>query len=215
MASSTVTFDTGREFARQLLATLRDPAFLPAIYPALYGDGIDEGSLHAYVLSGLVLVGDRLGYSPVCDSPIFDRLDKLLTGEGAKRPDAVWFTRGTQTVRCLVEFERYTVCSLTPKAKNLLIMGKELRGDLHLAVLNYWTYSHLPDRDLGEVRHIFESGFHHTRGVTFPPLACAATVIETLVTAQGGKTVIMTVQPRLFVVSGENKTYVVNELTAV
>jgi hypothetical protein len=212
VVSPTAAFDAGRELARRLIAALRDPAFLPVIYPALYGDGVDEGSLHAYMLSGLVLIGDHLGYSPVCDSPIFDRLDKLLTSEGAKRPDAIWFTRGTQTVRCLLEFERYTRFSLVSKAKNLLVMGKELQGDLHLAVLDYWTYTPLSDMDLVDVRRIFESGFRHSSGVAFPPLTCATAIIETLVTHQGGKSHIIGVLPRVFAIGGETKTYVVNEL---
>ncbi|HEY7416238.1 MAG TPA: hypothetical protein VH593_13680, partial [Ktedonobacteraceae bacterium] len=127
--------------AESLVALLRDSRFLPWVYRDLFSSGIDEGSLHAYMLSALVLVGDRLGLSPVSDAPIFDRLDKLLMGEGAKRPDAVWFARGTPEVQCLVEFERYTSHSLLPKARNLLIMAKEIQPAPQLVVLNYWTYA--------------------------------------------------------------------------
>ncbi len=75
--------DEGAHLAQQLVRAMRVPSFLPTIYPAMFNHGVDEGTLHAYMLSALVLVGDRLGFSPVSDSPIFDRLDKLLMGEGA------------------------------------------------------------------------------------------------------------------------------------
>jgi hypothetical protein len=202
----------GIDLAGRLIDLVRDPAFLPSIYPALIGAGIDEGSLHASMLSALVLAGDRLGFSPICDSPIFDRLDLLLTREGAKRPDAVWYGRGTQSVRCLIEFERYTRQSLALKARNLLMMGKELRDDLHLAVLSYWTYAALTDSELDDARRVFEVGFRHTQGVSFPPLACPALVLEMLVTAGAGRTRIAGFVPRLFVANGENKRYVVDML---
>lgn len=198
------------------MGVLRDEHFLPTIYPALFQGGIDEGSLHAYVLSALVLVGDRLGFSPVCDSPIFDRLDKLLTGEGAKRPDAVWFARGTQEVRCLIEFERYSPHSLAPKARNLLIMGKEHGETLELAVLWYWTYTRVPDADLRSVGGIFAQGFRHPEGVSFHPLLCPALVLELVAEEKPAtnRTAITGIWPRLFLAAGENKPYIVDQLSS-
>lgn len=203
----------GMTLARRLLEQLCDPAFLPVLYPALFAQGIDEGALHAYMLSALVLVGERLGFSPVCDSPIFDRLDKLLMGEGAKRPDAVWFSRERQTPRCLVEFERYTPNALAPKARNLLIMGKEISATLDLVVLDYWTYTPVPDAQLAAPLAIFSYGFTHTSGMSFRALPCPALVIETLVEERDSKAAISHVAPRLVIANGEHKPYMLRELT--
>lgn len=205
--------EPGLDLARRLMAQLRDPGFLPTIFPDLFSTGIDQGSVHAYVLSALVLVGDRLGFTPVCDSPIFDRLDNLLTGEGPKRPDAVWYARGTQTVRCLVEFERFTRQALVPKARNLLIMGKEQRDDLQLAVLNYWTYASAPELELQMSRNVFERGFTHRQGIAFPRLSCPALIMETLVVDRDGLTRIVGFEPRQFIALGESKPYAVESLT--
>ncbi|WIG57798.1 MAG: hypothetical protein OJF49_000543 [Ktedonobacterales bacterium] len=203
----------GMTLARWLLEQLHDPAFLPVMYPALFARGIDDGALHAYMLSALVLVGHRLGYSPVCDSPIFDRLDKLLMGEGAKRPDAVWFSRTDQTPRCLVEFERYTPNALAPKARNLLIMGKQISATLDLIVLDYWTYIPVPDAQLAAPLAIFSHGFTHATGMSFSALPCPALVLETQVEARDGKTAISHVAPRLVIADGEHKPYMLRELT--
>lgn len=203
----------GIQLAQNLVAILRDRSFLPAVYPALFTQGIDEGSLHSYMLSALVLVGDRLGFSPVSDAPIFDRLDKLLMGEGAKRPDAVWFQRGQDEIRCLIEFERYTNSSLAPKARNLLVMGKELQPSPRLIVLKYWTYTTVPADALREVSSVLAHGFRHSTGVAFPPLACPALALETLVVNQGGRTRVQAIMPRLFVYGGEDKPYIVQQLS--
>src|SRR5579859_3834689 len=212
MSDPVASLRAGSDLAQRLIAALRDPTFLPAIYQSMFVTGVDDGSLHAYMLSALVLVGDRLGYTPVCDSPIFDRLDKLLTGEGAKRPDAVWFRRGTSDVKCLFEFERYSGRSLAPKAQNLLVMGKELRPTLDLVVLNYWTYTSCSDADLRAAGDVFERGFRHAVGMTFPPLDCPCLMLETLVNGDAGRVVVFGTWPRLFVAAGENKRYVVEQL---
>lgn len=205
----------GHLLAQRIVTALRDRDFLPAIYPALFTGEIAEGSLHAYMLSAYVLVGDRLAFSPVSDAPVFDRLDKLLIGEGSKRPDALWIDRGGQSIRCLIEFERYSPASLAPKARNLLMMGKEIQGTLDLIVLNYWTYIALPDEMLRETLTIFAHGFRHTVGVAFGALRCPALVVETVVVSQGSGIRIHTVTPRLFVAGGENKTYVVERLNSL
>lgn len=208
-------YEDGALLAQKIVAAMRDHSFLSAIYPALFTEGIDEGSLHAYMLSALVLVGDRLGFSPVSDAPVFDRLDKLLMGEGAKRPDAVWFERGRQTIRCLIEFERYTPRSLAPKARNLLIMGKELQPAPQLVVLNYWTYTSLSASALSEVLSAFAHGFQHASGMTFPPLGCPALALETLVVSSGERTSVTATVPRLFVSGREDKPYIVQRLNAL
>lgn len=207
--------DSGVQLAQNLVASLRDKDFLPAVYPALYGKGIDEGSLHSYMLSALVLVGDRLGYSPVSDAPIFDRLDKILMGEGAKRPDAVWFQRDQEEIRCLIEFERYTHHSLVPKARNLLIMSRELQPSPHLIVLNYWSYSTVSPDTLREVQSVFAHGFWHATGMTFPPPDCPALALETIVANKGARTRVQAVVPRLFIRGGEDKPYMVQHLNAL
>ena len=127
----------GRDIAQTIMEGLRSPDILPAAYPALFEGGVAEGSFHSYMLSALLLLGDQLGYSAVFDSPIFDSLDNLLLGEGAKRPDSIWFERETETVRVLTEFERYTAKSLEPKARNLLLMANACAEDVYLLVLMY------------------------------------------------------------------------------
>ena len=207
--------DDGAKLAQNLIASLRNRTLLPSIFPALFTEGIDEGSLHAYMLSALVLVGDRLGFSPVSDAPVFDRLDKLLMGEGAKRPDAVWFERGQKEIRCLIEFERYTSRALAPKARNLLIMGKELQPSPHLIVLNYWTYAPVSADALSELQSVFVHGFRHSAGITFPPLDCPSLVLETLVTNRNERACIQTIVPRLFISGREDKPYIVERLNTL
>ena len=212
MLEQVSALDPGIDLALRLMSALRNPSFLPVIYPALYEGGVADGSLHAYMLSALVLVGDRLGYTPVCDAPTFDRLDILLTGDGAKRPDALWFRRGTDEVKCLVEFERYSSRSLPPKALNLLVMGKEHRQTLDLAVLHYWSYARCSEMDLIGVASVFAHGFQHVSGLSFQPLDCPALVVETIVLDQAGTVTIAGSWPQLFISKGENKAYVVEML---
>lgn len=212
MRDPATTLRAGSDLAQRLIRVFREPTFLPAIYPSMFMTGVDDGSLHAYMLSALVLVGDRLGYTPVCDAPIFDRLDKVLTGEGAKRPDAVWFRRGTSDVECLIEFERYSGRSLVPKAQNLLMMGKELQPSPELVVLNYWTYASCSDSDLRAAADAFTHGFQHTSGMTFRPLDCPSLILETLANCNAGRAVVVNTRPRSFIAAGENKRYIVEQL---
>lgn len=204
--------DDGMRLAENLVTVLHDKTFLPELYPNLFATGIDEGSLHAYMLSAFVLIGSQLGFSPVSDAPIFDRLDKMLMGEGAKRPDAVWFARNTQEVRCLVEFERYSSHSLLPKARNLLVMGKELLPPPHLVVLNYWTYSSIAANALEGSLSTFARGFRHSSGIFFSPLACPALVLETLVANRVSGTRVQAIVPQLFIFDGEDKPYIIHHL---
>ncbi len=203
----------GYQIAVQLVLRLRNQAILPALYPPLFGEGIEEGSLHAYMLSALVLLGQQLGFAPVSDMPVFDRLDKLLTGDGAKRPDAVWFSSDPWQIRCLIEFERFAPHALRIKAQNLLVMGKQLQQSLHLVALIYWTYAPLEEKELREARHVFEQGFLHPTGVYFPRLACPVLMLETVVFARNERTMIERFSPRLLVLDGENKPYLVDNLT--
>lgn len=212
MLNPATSFLAGSDLAQRLIRSLRDPAFLPTIYSSVFVTGVDDGSLHAFMLSALVLVGDRLGYTAVCDAPIFDRLDKVLTGEGAKRPDAVWFRRGSSDVMCLIEFERYSGLSLVLKAQNLLVMGKELQPSPELVVLNYWTYTSCSDTDLRAAAGVFAHGFQHTSGMTFRPLDCPSLMLETLVKGSAGRAVVVETWPRLFIAGGENKGYVAEKL---
>lgn len=197
------------------MALLRDSGFLPTIFPALYAEGIGEGSLHAYMLSAYVLVGERLGFTPVSDAPVFDRLGMLLMGGGAKRPDAVWMERSRSEIRCLVEFERYTPQSLTPKAKNLLIMGKDLQPPPHLVVLNYWAYAPVASDALRETQALFAHGFTYVTGMRVPQLSCPALALETIVGRQGAETSVRAITPRLFVHGGEDKPYIVRRLDSL
>ncbi|HEX6798417.1 MAG TPA: hypothetical protein VF116_11970 [Ktedonobacterales bacterium] len=209
----TPKLQAGVELARGLVATLRDPQFLPVIYPSLFAEGVLDGSLHATVLSALVLAGDRLGFTPVCDAPMFDDLDLALTGDASKRPDAAWLDRSTRDVRCLIEFERYTPASLVPKAKNLLVMGKAAGQTLDLAALVYWSYEHLPRRELANVVQVFAQGFTHGSGAHFRRLGCLSLVTQVVATrVAGNRVVIERITPRVMVVAGEDKPYMLVEL---
>lgn len=205
---------TGIELARNLVTALRDPTFLPPIYPRLYRAGVPEGSLHATMLSALVLVGNRLGLTPICDAPVFDDLDLALTAEASKRPDAAWLDRNTHGIRCLIEFERYTPRSLAPKARNLLVMGKAAEHSLDLTVLAYWSYEHVPPQELASASSTLAQGFTHTSGASFKRLDCPALVIEMQVMSTAeSKVVVGQILPRTVVAAGEEKPYLVADLT--
>lgn len=201
----------GWEVARTIVQGFRSSDILPAAYPALFEGGVAEGSFHAYMVSALLLLGDRLGYSAVFDSPIFDKLDNLLLGEGGKRPDSIWFERGTETVRVLIEFERYTSNSLEPKARNLLLMANACTRDVDLLVLTYWT---VEVRGLAELRGAYElarRGFS-SKGSQFGPGPCPMLLLETIAKRHGERLTISSFVAKQFVFGGENKDYVVEDL---
>jgi len=203
----------GREIAQTIVQGLRSPDILPATYPALFEGGVTEGSFHSYMLSALLLLGSQLEYSAVCDSPIFDRLDNLLLGEGSKRPDSIWFERGTETVRVLIEFERYTANSLEPKARNLLLMSNACAEDVNLLVLMYWT---VQVRDAAELRaacELSKRGFR-SKGSRFGPAPCPMLLLETIVKRSAERLTVDSFVARQFVFSGENKHYIVENLNA-
>jgi len=203
----------GREVARTLVQNLRSSEIIRETYPALFEGGVAEGSFHSYMLSALLLLGDRLRYSAVCDSPIFDRLDNLLLGEGSKRPDSVWFDRGTEIVRVLIEFERYTANSLESKARNLLLMANACADDVNLLVLMYWT----PQvRTLTELRTAYEvskRGFR-SKGSQFGPARCPMLLLETIVKRRTEWLTVDSLVVRQFIFGGENKHYIVKDLNA-
>jgi len=179
----------------------------------LFEGGVAEGSFHSYVLSALLLLGDRLGYSAVCDSPIFDRLDNLLLGEGSKRPDSVWFDRGTETVRVLIEFERYTANSLESKARNLLLMANACADDVNLLVLMYWTAGVRDSADLQAACRVAKRGFS-SKGVRIRPAPCPMLLLETIVKRHGDRLTVDGFVAKRFVFGGENKGYVVEDLNS-
>jgi hypothetical protein len=206
---------SGVEFARALLATLRDPQFMPVAYPSLFAEGVLDGSLHATMLSALVLAGDRLGFMPICDAPIFDDLDLALTSDASKRPDAVWIDRNTRSIRCLLEFERYAKRSLVPKAQNLMVMGKAAGQGLGLAVLAYWSYEHIPLQELAVAAATFTKGFVHPSGTFFEHLDCVSLVLEVQVMTLASRRVALgQITPRIAVAAGEEKPYLLDEWMA-
>lgn len=196
-----------------LLRDLRSPGFLPDVYPALGIGGVPEGAFHSYVVSALVLLGDRLGYSPISDSPLFDKLDAFLVGESLKRPDAVWFERGSESAQVLVEFERYAPGSLLQKARHLLAMGRACADSLRLLVLIYWTTVPRTDADLAEAREAFARGVSW-HGSRFGPAACPALIVEVLVARRDDRLRLSSVVLRAYVEEGEDKRHVVDELNA-
>jgi len=209
-----VRLQRGWKVAQTIVQGLRSSDILPAVYPALFEGGVTEGSFHSYMLSALLLLGDRLGYSPVFDSPIFHRLDNLLLGEGAKRPDSMCFERGTETVRVLIEFERYTTNALDPKARNLLLMANACAEDVDLLVLMYWT---VEVRGLAELRAAYDlarRGFG-SRGSQFGSGPCPMLLLETIAKRRRGRLTISSFVAKQFVFGGEDKTYVVEDLNSV
>lgn len=203
--------ERGWQVAQSIVQSLRSPGILPTIYPALFARGVAEGSLHSYMLSALLLLGDRLGYSAVVDSPVFDRLDNLLLGEGSKRPDSVWFDRGTETTQVLIEFERYTTSSLEQKARNLLIMANACVDDITLLVLMYWTLEVRSQSDLQAACGLAERGFR-ARGSRFGRAPCPMMLLETIVKRRGECLSIDSFVVRQFVFGGESKRYIAENL---
>jgi hypothetical protein len=201
----------GWEIARGLVSSLRSSETIRETYPALLGGGVLEGALHSYMLSALLLLGDRMGYSAVCDSPVFDKMDNLLLGEGSKRPDSVWLERGTETVRVLIEFERYTTNSLAAKTRNLLMMANSCIEDIELLVLMYWTLGVRDGSDLHAAYGLARRGFS-SNDFRVAPASCPLMVLETLTRRIGDRRTLDGFIVRQFVYGGEDKQYIVNEL---
>ena len=212
-ALDTTPLRRGWEVARTVLQGLRSPGLVPAAYPALHEGGVAEGSFHSYMLSALLLLGHRLGYSAVLDSPVFDRLDNLLLSEGSKRPDSVWFERGTETVRVLIEFEKYTANSLESKARNLVLTANACAEDVTLVVLMYWTTQVRSWGDLRRAAELARKGFR-SKGSYFSPAACPMLIVETIVERHGERLTVSSFVAKDFVIGGENKDYVVEDLNS-
>ncbi len=203
--------EKGRNAAEKILEGLRSPLILPVAYPMLFNIGIAEGTLHSYMLSGLVLLGDRLGYSAVCDSPIFDALDNLLLGEGNKRPDCVWFERISGKIKVLIEFERYKPGAIEAKVKNLLIMSKPHLQDLGMILLIYWSEHVRTEADLGNALELARRGFRAS-GSQYGPPTCPFLILETIVKQRDTQVTIESFAARYFLAKGENKDHIVDIL---
>jgi len=203
----------GCEVARTIIQGLRSPDILPPLYPALFEAGVVEGSFHSYMLSALLVLGDQLGYSAVLDSPVFDRLDNLLLSEGSKRPDSTWFERGTETMRVLIEFERYTAHSLEAKVRNLLLMANACAEDVSLLVLMYWTAQVRALAELRAASELSKKGFR-SKGSQFAPGPCPMLFVETIAQWHGERLAIASFVAKQFVFGGENKGYIVQDLNS-
>jgi hypothetical protein len=148
----------------------------------------------------------------VCDSPIFDRLDNLLLAEGSKRPDSVWFERGTETVRALIEFERFTTNSLETKVRNLLLMANSCTEDIELLVLMYWTAVVRDRSDLQRAVQLAQRGFR-SNSIRIDPAPCPILFLETLTRrCREERLAVARFIVRQFVYGRENKSYIVDEL---
>lgn len=202
---------SGWEIARKLIIGLRSRELLPAIYPALFCYGLPSNVLHSNMLSALVLLGDRLGYSPVADSPVFDYLDNLLIGEGNKRPDSIWFDRGTDKVRALIEFERYKPGAIEDKTRNLMIMNKSVYQDLQLLLLIYWTEAVQPTSVVRTSFEYAKTGFK-INGNHFKPPLCPFLLLEAMVKRGKPGLFISDFTARCFVYGKEDKEYIVDDL---
>jgi len=203
----------GLTLADRLLSALRKKDFLEPIYPALFSQGIPEGSLHAYMLSGLLLLGEHLGFSPICDAPVFNQLDNLLLGEGSKRPDSIWYERGCSAIRMLVEFEHYQGNAIEQKARNLLIMANVCRAELHLITLIYWTDQIRSLANLQSACHVIAKGFTQN-GSRFKPADCPFFLLEACVGQAEQGIFLASFIARQFIYDGENKLYIVDCLNA-
>jgi hypothetical protein len=204
----------GLTLANRLISALRKKDFIEAIYPSLFSYGIPEGSLHAHMLSGLLILGEKLGFSPVCDAPIFNELDNLLLGEGSKRPDSIWYERGSSAIRMLVEFERYQGNAISQKTRNLLIMANACRGELSLITLIYWTDQIRSLADLQSACYVIEQGFTQN-GNRFKPPNCPFLLLESCVGRSKQGIFLTSFIARKFIYDGENKPYIVNQLNAI
>jgi len=203
--------NTPDELSRAILVAFRKPDYLGALFPNLFQTGIHEGSIHPFMVSALLLLGSQFGFSPVCDSPVFERLDNLLTGEGNKRPDSVWYERGTENINVLIEFEHYKPNALEHKARNLLLMNNACRPAPQLLSLIYWSYNVLPATALIGPVSIFRSGYT-VYGNKFYPAECPVLIAEIVVSKQNGKTRLETAIARAFVHQGEDKKYMLDLL---
>jgi hypothetical protein len=203
----------GGDIARSLLDQLRTGGTIPATYPLLFRGGVAEGSLHSFMVSALLLLGHRLGYSSVCDSAMSDDVDRVLLGEGARRPDSIWYERGTDRVRVLVEFERYKANALQQKARNLLLQANACKNDVQLLVLMWWTEAARAAADLGPPRDVFVGGFQQS-GSRYGPSLCPVLMLETLVKWTGNRLAACGFTARLFVFGRENKPYIVDSLNS-
>jgi len=206
--------ENGRALTEALIRELRSGKVLPETYPVLYANGVARGALHSYVLAGLLLLGDRMGYSAVFDSPIFEPLDCILTGEGAKRPDSIWFERGTETVRALIEFEHHSGNSLRDKAQNLILAARTCNAGLALVALIYWIADSQAQPNLEATCEVFKRGFS-LGSSRFGPCVCPVLILETIATRQAGERLILSgFVARRFIFAGEDKPYVVEGLNA-
>lgn len=203
----------GLELAKRLISSLRRRDFLESIYPALFSQGIQEGSLHAYVLSGLVLLGEHLGFSPVCDAPVFNQFDNLLLDESSKRPDSIWFERGGNAIRMLIEFERYQGNAIEHKARNLLIMASACRTELQLITLIYWTDQIRSLANLQPASNVIANGFTQN-GSKFRPANCPFLLLEACIEQSEQGVILTSFIARQFIFRGENKPYIVDYLNA-
>jgi hypothetical protein len=218
MANLTVSKDStspfGLDLAQTILKGLRSPNFLPTIYTTLFNSGVTEGAFHSYMVSALLILGNLLGYSAVCDSPVFDRLDNLLTGECSKRPDSVWFKRGTETIQTLFEFERYQPNALEQKARNLTFMANSITSSIKLLCLIYWTWEVLDHSLLKGTIDVFRKGFK-IRNSSFGPISCPVLILEVKTKSVNGEKVLIDgFIVRGFVHGGENKQYIVEKLNS-
>lgn len=203
----------GLALAIKLLSILRREKFLESVYPAMFTTGIPDGSLHAYMVSGLLLIGEHLGFSPVCDAPVFNQLDNLLLGEGTKRPDSIWYERRDKFIRMLVEFERYQGNAIDQKARNLLIMANTCQADLRLITMFYWNDKIISPTNLQKTNNIIARGFSQMES-RFSPAKCPFLLLETLIRKAEEGIIITSFIARQFIYRGENKSHIVDYLNA-
>jgi len=145
-----------KKLVETLMYEFNSMSLLKEKYPMLIRDGVDEGALHFYIVSYLAILGDRIGYSAVVDTPIFDKSLGIITERDyGKRPDSLWLDKDG-IKRVIFEFERYvTENKLEEKAKKLQLIG-----------FIYWTFFDKEQPKIDKIKNIFINGFRSSHATS-------------------------------------------------
>jgi len=163
------TLKTGLEISKKLIEELKKDGLLGAKYPPLW-KGVKRGDFHSYLLSFLVLLGDRLGFMSLSDVPTSDEDTAKIVGEKyEKRPDAIWINRKTFQTEVIIECEG---TNYIEKTKNLILFSdycKNSKQKLKLICLICWNLKNKIKIPFRKVKEIFLRGFHKKKFFFKPP----------------------------------------------
>lgn len=126
-------FNSLIELAKKILHIINDKDLLNSFYPFHKELGISNSDIHNFILSYLILVGDKLDFSPVSESRLIDKSNAILDDRfAAKRPDVRWYMKDPPFhTKVLIEYERQKI---EEKVENLIIMSEDaaLNGERNL-----------------------------------------------------------------------------------